>query len=316
MHEEKGQPPAESQATDPIESMMASGEMPSSGRARARDLGADALAAARAAQAPPAAASPSAAPRGAAAPGAPARREWFVRALLALNLALVGAVLALPLGRRAEPEGSAPPAQEPRTEPAPTKPQTFSMGEQSLYLRGLELAANGQFDDAIGLLEAHLKANPYMGEVEQRLVYHALAMFAVRAGRGDDANRYEAAMDKLRVGAQLPQDLLDLARQAEADGRGGDMRRYYARFLLQQKQVPPSLRDRIAEAYLKLGDGYRIEAERGAEREAARKRSEAPDVAPPSAAGSPSEPPKSGQGSGEKSGGQPPPASDRKERHE
>jgi hypothetical protein len=60
------------------------------------------------------------------------------------------------------------------------------------------------------------------------------------------------------------------------------MRRYYARFLLQQKQVPPSLRAKIAEAYLKLGDGYRVEAEQGAEREAASQRAAAGQAPKPS----------------------------------
>lgn len=311
MHEEKGHPPATpAQApSDPIESMMSAGELPAKGRAAPRDLKAEALAAARGDQTP--SPSPRPEPAVAVAPTATGRqtaairREWMLRGLLAVNLALVGAVLALPIGRQPVSEPTAPHSSNPsNTDPAASSPPRslgFAIGEQSLYLRSLELASAGKFDDAIGVLEGHLQSNPFMGEVEQRLVYHALAMFAVRAGRNEDASRYEAAMDRLRIGAQLPQDLLNLARQAEAEGRGADMRRYYARFLLQQKQVPPSLRDRIAEAYLKLGDGYRVEAESGAKREAASKR--AAD-APPDTRSAP----------GTKSGTDPTSGGERKER--
>ena len=41
------------------------------------------------------------------------------------------------------------------------------------------------------------------------------------------------------------------------------MRRNYARFLLLQKTLPAALRERVAQAYLQLGDSYRIEAEQG-----------------------------------------------------
>ncbi|MEZ5966906.1 MAG: hypothetical protein R3F56_23905 [Planctomycetota bacterium] len=285
MHEEKGHPPAASaQApSDPIESMMAAGEKPT--QRGARDLAEEARAAARAALQPDPEAAP-APPRPQTEPGA-IRREWLLRGLLVLNLALIGGVVALPIGK-APVEPAASPASGHGAAPAtghaaeaPRRSLGFAVGEQGLYLRALEMAGQGKFDDAIATLEGHLRANPYMGEVEQRLVYHALAMFAVRAGRNEEASRYEAAMDRLRIGAQLPQDLLDLARQAEAEGRGADMRRYYARFLLQQRQVPPSLRDKIAEAYLKLGDGYRIEAEHGAERQAASKRAAEAQGVPP-----------------------------------
>jgi len=270
MHDEPGPIPAAAPpaATDPIESMMAAGDLPA--RRPAKDLAAAALDAARAerGEAPPPAAQAPVRPA-----AAPASREWLLRGLLVLNLALIGGVVALPIGN---PSGKseAAPAGETAHPPAPAgAPEPgFAVGTQGLYLRALEVAAEGKFDEAIAVLQQHLAANPNLGEVEQRLVYHALAMFAVRAGRSDEATRYEAAMDRLRIGAQLPQDLLDLARRAEAEGRGADMRRYYARFLLQQRQVPPSLRDRIAEAYLKLGDGYRLEAERGAEAEAAQRR--------------------------------------------
>ena len=41
-------------------------------------------------------------------------------------------------------------------------------------------------------------------------------------------------------------------------------RQHYARLLLQQRQIPSSLYRHVAEAYLKLGDSYRTEAEKAA----------------------------------------------------
>jgi hypothetical protein len=52
-----------------------------------------------------------------------------------------------------------------------------------------------------------------------------------------------------------------------AQGRGGErrpgvLRRVWARFLLQQRQVPSSLYKHVAEAYLQLGDSYRAGSQR------------------------------------------------------
>jgi hypothetical protein len=293
MHEEKGHPPAPPASTapvtpghDPLEVIMAKGELPAAktektpAKPAPPDLAAAALAAAKLAQpeSKPTAPQPGAGAMLAAdvlaAPNASPRREWVWRALLVVNFAVLAAVLALPA--KAPTSGAAAPPAEP---PRAARNLGFAIKEQAFYLRALELAGAGKFDDAIAVLDGYLKANPHLVEVEQRLILHALAMFCVRVGRTDDARRYEAAMDQLRVGAQLPHDLLDLASKAEAEGRGADMRRYYARFLLQQEQIPPSLRARIAQAHLKLGDGYRLEAERGAERERERERAaeQAPD---------------------------------------
>ena len=52
--------------------------------------------------------------------------------------------------------------------------------------------------------------------------------------------------------------------------RGGDqesLRRVWARFLLQQRQIPSWLYQHVAQAYLQLGDSYRKDAD-AAERQA------------------------------------------------
>ena len=43
------------------------------------------------------------------------------------------------------------------------------------------------------------------------------------------------------------------------------LRQVWARFLLQQRQIPSSLYQSVAEAYLQLGDSYRVQANQEAE---------------------------------------------------
>ena len=61
------------------------------------------------------------------------------------------------------------------------------------------------------------------------------------------------------------------AQQAADNGNLAEMRSAYARFLLQMKQASPALRKARAEAFLRLGDSYRLEADQA----------EDPSAAPP-----------------------------------
>jgi hypothetical protein len=73
----------------------------------------------------------------------------------------------------------------------------------------------------------------------------------------------------------LPADLVAMAKAAAASGDQESLRRVWARFLLQQRQVPSWLYKHVAQAYLELGDSYRDQAGVGAEQERARKLQEA-----------------------------------------
>ena len=124
-------------------------------------------------------------------------------------------------------------------------------------------ARRGDYPQAVKLLKQLLRANPDMGRVQLRLIYGQLAYNLLRDGRKREAEVYADRIDRMRAQIALPEDLVRAARRAEKDGRGKDMRRYYARFLLQQNQVRPDMREVVAEAYLKIGDSYRVDAEAG-----------------------------------------------------
>jgi hypothetical protein len=136
--------------------------------------------------------------------------------------------------------------------------------DKDLYDAGQRAVLNGDWIGAIGLFEGYLRAHPELRAFQLQMVYQSLAYCSERIGRRADTVTYRAKIQELVRATSLPEDLWKSAQLAEADGRGLDMRRFYARFLLQQDQLGPQWADqgRIAEAYLKIGDSYRIDAER------------------------------------------------------
>ncbi|MEE9125646.1 MAG: hypothetical protein V3U11_00755, partial [Planctomycetota bacterium] len=145
----------------------------------------------------------------------------------------------------------------------------------NLYEEATLVARQGDYPRAVKLLKQLLKTTPDMSGVALRLVYTQLAYNLLRDGRRQEAEQYADRIDRMRVQTTLPEDLARAAQRAERDGRGGDMRRYYARFLLQQNQIRPDMRDIISEAYLKIDDSYRLEADAGEKAQAAREADEA-----------------------------------------
>lgn len=202
------------------------------------------------------------------------RRELALRVLLAGNLLLMVAMLFVPKSAAPAPapQGGTPSvAQAPEngaagaetTDPFVPVPRERrgTVPTDQLYLDSLQHYAAGRFDAAVTSAEEYLRRNPKMHDVERRLVYQQLGFYLVSAGRLDEARQYAEKSAQLATRAYLPEDLVASARRAEGRGDGPAMRRDYARFLLLQKQVPPSLQHKVAEAYLKLGDAYRKEAD-------------------------------------------------------
>jgi hypothetical protein len=56
-----------------------------------------------------------------------------------------------------------------------------------------------------------------------------------------------------------------MAKAAAANRDQEALRRVWARFLLQQRQIPSWLYQHVAQAYLELGDSYRRDADAAAE---------------------------------------------------
>ncbi|MHC4079362.1 MAG: tetratricopeptide repeat protein, partial [Planctomycetota bacterium] len=193
------------------------------------------------------------------------RRDKIMAMLLIFNLALLGMMAAVPgvfSGDDTEPTigrtngGGENPNYVPKVhklnDPFPV---------EDLYEEATLAARRGDYPTATRLLKQLLKESPNMSGVQLRLVYSQLAYSLLRDGKRKEAEEYTDRIDGMRLQTTLPEDLVRAARRAERDGRGSDMRRYFARFLLQQNQIRPDMRDVIAEAYLKIGDSYRLDAE-------------------------------------------------------
>lgn len=222
------------------------------------------------------------------------RKLWLLRILLASNLAMMLVMLLLPhpMETRSEyvPPGPSSSAEEgvprvvrssgnpgpatARNQPEPfvqaPRPQSLGMPNDPQYERALLQALEGDFAGASASLRAFLAAHPGLDPALERLVHAHLAYYLRKSGEVSGAIEHETKARQMSGRAFLPEELLRTAREAELRGDGDGMRRAYAQFLLQEEQLPPALRALLQEAYLKLGDAYRVEAER-AERGAATK---------------------------------------------
>jgi hypothetical protein len=213
------------------------------------------------------------------APAAPAHvprtRERVLRGLLVFNLLLMAVVVLLPYPQSTHAPGSGDDAQASKEtgNEAPTQapltstetPSTAPLPDgKDLYLQALGKAAQGDYRGALALVEQYLTASPHLGPMRRVNVYHAAAYYALQLGDTGLAAEYDRKAEAVTDSHTLPEDLLAMAKDAEQHGDSEALRRLYARFLLQQRQVPASLYEHVAEAYLKLGDSYRMAAQKGA----------------------------------------------------
>lgn len=199
------------------------------------------------------------------APRPPARRkEQVLRLLLAGNLLLMVAVMLLP-APSSTPASTATPTATPTAPPAAQPVPPTPAAADDPYLRALAAADRGDYAGARAGLDAYLAASPRLSPGRLEVVYQAHAYYSRMLGDDARAEQYERKAAALLQSHTLPDDLLTMAQDAERRGDAAAMRRIYARFLLQQRQIPASLYKHIAEAYLKLGDSYRAAAEAGDE---------------------------------------------------
>ena len=216
------------------------------------------------------------------------RRVWLLRGMLVLNLGLMGLMLAIPSpeqpakvagsAEHANPEAHshAPPADPeappPYQLPTPERfvsqrrPSGSVMQGNGNYGAGMDAMKNRNWAVAVDEFEAVLKFQGGLTSNDRLLLYTMLARCADQVGRYEDSARYEAMAARERVPGSQPEDFLELAREAERNGDGRLMRQSYARFLLMRDQLSPLMESLVTEAYLRLGDSYRVEAEAGMER--------------------------------------------------
>jgi len=189
-------------------------------------------------------------------------RELVLRSLLAVNLAAMIIVVSMPAPSRSGDEPATGPGTEsspPAQDPAPMQPRI-----DDPVIRAFAAADRHDYRTAIRLLDEHLIATPRMAAGRKANVLLALEHYATQVADFGAAQEYQRRAEALRRSHSLPEDLVQMALEAEKNGDVESMRRHYARLLLQQRQIPSSLYRHVAEAYLKLGDSYRQEAEQSA----------------------------------------------------
>ena len=94
---------------------------------------------------------------------------------------------------------------------------------------------------------------------------NALSIYASRNNDLAKSLKYQQQARALEETHYLPDDLVKMAEAAVARGDQIELRRVWARFLLQQRQIPTWLYQHVAQAYLELGDSYRKDADSAAE---------------------------------------------------
>jgi hypothetical protein len=186
-------------------------------------------------------------------------RERLLRLVLVINLMLMVVVLALP----ERIPGRTVKSPAPVTEPAPAPAVPVHSGD--LYDQALRAAADNDYSQACALLEQWLEQNPRMHPSQQCNAFHALSWYWLKLGNLQKSQDYDQKAAALVRSSTLPEDLVQMAQQAQQRGDSEALRRLWARFLLQQRQVPASMYGHVAEAYLELGDSYRTEAGKAAE---------------------------------------------------
>jgi hypothetical protein len=282
--ETKGDDTAAATAKDPVQTapeagqqdqltgLMASGAKALASAAKAAkgtDLDAEALRAAEAALAEGeralAAARAQLAPRPRLR-AATSGRELALRLLLAANVLAMVVVAALPTPVAKEPVAakSEPP---PATAPAPEQPKVQAPRLDDQYVQAIVAAERRDYPAAIVLLEQYLDATPRMAAGSQLNVLMMLAHYCQLVGKFGEAREYERRAQSIAQSHSLPEDLVAMAKAAQSSGDQEALRRVWARFLLQQRQIPSSLYQHVAEAYLQLGDSYRHQANAAAERQ-------------------------------------------------
>jgi tetratricopeptide (TPR) repeat protein len=247
---------------EPLAGLMAPDAGPVAGVA-APDLDAEALAAAEhaLAEGERSLAAARAQLRDVTAPPPPTarRRELLLRVLLAANVVAMVVVAMLPPARRAADDVPAPP-------PTPATDDATLRRFNEPFNNALVAADRGRFPEAVAILEQYLRESPHLVASQQLNVLNMLSHYAGLANDWTKAQQYAQRAAAIGQSHSLPADLVAMAKAALAQNDQETLRRVWARFLLQQRQVPSWLYKHVAEAYLQLGDSYRQQANDAAER--------------------------------------------------
>lgn len=182
-------------------------------------------------------------------------RELVLRVLLAVNVLAMVIVSLLP----APANTDANDGNSSVVEPQPTRPALRQMSEP--VNRAWQASENRDFASAVVILETYLQDNPRMHSAERLSVMTALIHYSSRNNDFAKSQKYARQTQALEQSHSLPEDLVHMAEAAIKSGDQESLRRIWARFLLQQRQIPTWLYQHVAQAYLQLGDSYRKDAD-------------------------------------------------------
>ena len=190
-------------------------------------------------------------------------RELLLRVLLAVNVLAMVIVSLLPSPATTDTTDTTT-ATPHEVAPAPVKaPPVRQMSDP--VNRAWQASEARDFASAISILEAYLDDNPRMHAAERLSVMNALSIYASRNNDLAKSLKYQQQARALEETHYLPDDLVKMAEAAVARGDQIELRRVWARFLLQQRQIPTWLYQHVAQPYLELGDSYRKDADSAAE---------------------------------------------------
>lgn len=195
------------------------------------------------------------------APRLSKRRELALRVLIGVNVLVMIVLVLLPSPKTGA--NQQPVVAQPETPPPAHDPVVQRPNPNDPVLRAFAMAEARDYRGAIAVLDQYLVDSPRLDAGRKANVLLALEHYATQLGDFAAAQSYQRRTEALRSAHSMPEDLVQLALEAERAGDVESMRRNWARLLLQQRQIPSSLYRHVAEAYLKLGDSYRTEAEQG-----------------------------------------------------
>lgn len=191
------------------------------------------------------------------------KRELALRVLLAVNVLAMIVVAMLPSPTT---ETTVTPTETNKQDPL-AQPSTPTPEMSEPWNQALRASERRDFASAVTILEAYLDDKPRMAPSERLSVLSALSFYSSRNKDFAKSRLYSQQAQALEQSHSLPDDLVKEAAAALASGDQESLRRVWARFLLQQRQIPSWLYQHVAQAYLQLGDSYRKDAD-AAERQA------------------------------------------------
>lgn len=208
------------------------------------------------------------------------RRDLAVALLLGVNMVAMIALAMLPPATVTTVTTAPPKAPIATTTPTtpvapPSDPAVRRFHEP--FQQALAAADRADYATAITTLEGYLADTPSLQPSQQLNVLNMLSHYASLANDFKKAQDFAQRAAAIGQSHSLPADLVAMAKAAAESGDQETLRRVWARFLLQQRQIPSWLYKHVAEAYLQLGDSYRTQANAAGERERVRQLQEAAD---------------------------------------